>query len=109
MAICLTVSLIVGYIAAYRSVGYIVTSNYLTEINNQKIEETGQNITSSERREYAKKLFQNKEFKNILLTSAIKISLTSFILVILIMLLLLVKKAERNLLSNSIKSGDSPK
>ena len=97
--ICLVVSLIVGYIASYRMVGYGVTLGYLTEINDQRIAETGQGITLSEENEYKEELFRNQEFRNIILISAIKISLIPFVLVVFIMLFL-VKKAEKKLLFN---------
>ena len=84
--ICLVVSLAVGYIASYRMVGYEVTMGYLTEINNQKIELTGKSITPEEENAYKEALFQRKDFKKILITSSIKISLIPFILVVLIML-----------------------
>ncbi len=39
--ICLIVSSVVGYVVSYRIVGYQATMDYLTKINDQRIEETG--------------------------------------------------------------------
>jgi len=84
--ICLIVSLVVGYVASYRMVGYQVTMDYLTKINDQRIEETGRGITLQEENAYKEELFYNKDFQKLLTTSSIKISLSPFIFVILIML-----------------------
>jgi len=86
LIVCLIASLIIGYVASYRSIGYNITLEYLTEINNQNITEKDQSITLSEENEYKEELFNNKEFRNIVSTSAIKVSLIPFILVIFIML-----------------------
>jgi Na+/H+ antiporter NhaB len=86
--ICLVVSLAVGYTASYRMVGYQVTMEYLTAINHQRIEETGRGITLQEENELKEALFQNKEFRKLLATSSIKLSLFPFILVVFIMLFL---------------------
>jgi len=94
--ICLAVSLVIGYIASYRIIGYEVTLDYLTKINNQKIKETGQGITSQEENEYKEELFQSREFRKLLMDSSIKISLIPFILVMVIMLFS-VKRTIRNL------------
>lgn len=84
--ICLIVSLVVGYAASYRIVGYEVTMDYLTTINDQRIEETGRGITLQEENELKEELFQNKEFRELLANSSIKLSLFPFILVVFIML-----------------------
>ncbi len=83
--ICLIASLVVGYAASYRIVGYQVTMDYLTTINNQMIEETGRGITLEEENRLKEELFQNKEFRELLTNSAIKLSLFPFILVVFIM------------------------
>lgn len=83
---CLVVSLAVGYIMSYRMVGYEVTMDYLTEFNNQRIEQTGESITLEEENAYKEYLVQRKDIQKILITSSIKISLIPFILVMLIML-----------------------
>ena len=93
--ICLIVSLLIGYIASYRIIGYQVTLDYLTKINNQKIEETGQGITLQQENEYKKELFNNEEFQKLLINSSIKISLIPFILIIFIMIFF-VEKAKKN-------------
>lgn len=84
--ICLIVSLAIGYIASYRIVGYQVTMDYLTAINDQRIEETGRGITLEEEDELKEELFQNKEYRELLANSSIKLSLFPFILVVFIML-----------------------
>jgi predicted PurR-regulated permease PerM len=84
--ICLIVSLVVGYVASYRIVGYQVTIDYLTTINNQRIEETGRGITLQEENELKEELFQSKEYQRLLTNSSIKLSLFPFILVVFIML-----------------------
>ena len=84
--ICLIVSLVVGYVASYRIVGYQVTMDYLATINNQRIEETGRGITIEEENELKEELFQNKEYRQIVANSSIKLSLFPFILVVFIML-----------------------
>jgi len=84
--ICLIVSLVVGYAAMYRIVGYQVTMDYLTTINNQMIEETGRGITLEEENRLKAELFQNKEYRELVTNSAIKPSLFPFVLVVFIML-----------------------
>lgn len=84
--ICLIVSLVVGYAASYRIVGYQVTMDYLTTINDQRIEETGRGITLEEENELKEELFQNKEYRELITKSSIKLSLFPFILVVFIML-----------------------
>jgi hypothetical protein len=84
--ICLIVSLVVGYVASNRIVGYQVTMDYLTTINNQRIEETGRGITLQEENELKEELFQSKEYQQLLTNSSIKLSLFPFMLVVLIML-----------------------
>lgn len=84
--ICLIVSLVVGYAASYRIVGYQVTMDYLTTINDQRIEETGRGITLEEENELKEELFQNKEYRELVTNSSIKLSLFPFILVVFIML-----------------------
>ncbi len=103
--ICLVISLAVGYIASYRIVGYQVTMSYLTEINNQKIELTGEGITLEEENEYKKELFNNEEFQKLLINSSIKISLIPFILIIFIMIFF-VEKAKRNLPPSSAEPSN---
>ena len=83
--ICLIVSLAVGYVASYRMIGYQVTMDYLTTINNQRIEETGRGITLQEENELKEELFQSREFQQLLTKSSIKLSLFPFILVVFIM------------------------
>jgi len=94
--ICLIVSLMIGYIASYRIIGYQITLDYLTKINNQKIEETGRGITLQEENAYKKELFNSEEFQKLLINSSIKISLIPFILIIFIMIFF-VEKAKKNL------------
>ncbi len=84
--ICLIVSAVIGYVASHNIVGYSVTMDYLTIINDQRIEETGRGITLQEENEYKEVLFHNKDFQKLLTTSSIKLSLPPFILVILFML-----------------------
>ena len=84
--IALAVSLIMGYVASYRIVGYQVTLDYLTIINNQRIEETEKNITLQEENEYKEELFRSKEFQELLTTSAVKLSVPPFLLVLFIAL-----------------------
>jgi len=60
--------------------------DYLTEINNQKIELTGEGITLEEENMHKEELFQRKDFQNLLMTSSIKLSLFPFIFVVFIML-----------------------
>ncbi len=76
----------IGYVASHNIVGYQVTMDYLTKINDQRIEETGRGITLQEENEYKEVLFHNKDFQKLLITAPIKISLPPFIFVILIML-----------------------
>ncbi len=85
--ICLVISLGVGYVASYRMVGYDVTMDYLTRMNDQRIEETGRSITLQEENEHKEILSQTKEFRTYLRNESTKISLYPFILVIFIMLL----------------------
>ena len=94
--ICLIVSLVVGYVVSYQMVGYQVTMDYLTTVNNQKIEETGQGITLEEENELKEQLFQSREFRKLLTDSSIKLSLLPFILVAVIMLFL-ARRGVRNL------------
>jgi len=106
--ICCIISLAIGYIASYRMVGYQVTMGYLTEINNQKIELTGESITLEEENEYKKELFNNEEFQKLLINSSIKISFIPFILIIFIMIFF-VEKAKRNLPPSSAKLSNTAK
>jgi len=85
-AICLAISLVVGYVFSYRMIGYEVATHYLTKVNNEKIELTGEEITLEEENAYKEKFFHGKEFQKILIIPSIKISLIPFILVMLIML-----------------------
>ena len=85
--LCLVVSLVIGYVASYRMVGFQVTMDYLTEINNYKIELTGESITPEEENVYKEELFQSEDFKNHITSSSIELSLYPFIVVIFIMLL----------------------
>ncbi len=101
--ICLIVSLVVGYVASYRYVGYNVTMDYLTRINNQRIEETGQSITLQEEKEYKAILFQDKEYQTLLRNSSIPLSLYPFLLVIVIMLFS-ARRAINNLQTSSASS-----
>ena len=84
--ICLIVSLVVGYAASNRIAGYQITMDYLTTINNQRIEETSRGITLQEENELKEELFQSKEYQRLLTNSSIKLSLFPFILVVFIML-----------------------
>jgi len=81
--ICLLISLIVGFVSSYRTTGYNVTMEYLTEINNQTIETTGKSISQEEENAYKEELFQQDEFKTILITNSIKMSLFPFLGVLL--------------------------
>jgi len=103
--ICLAISFIVGYIASYRMIGYEVTMDYLTRINNQKIETFGESITLEEENEYKEELFNSKEFKPYLVKNALKTSTPPFILVLIIMIFLL-KKTNKNFISKSLKSNN---
>ncbi len=105
MAICLAISLIVGYIASYRIIGYQVTMDYLTRINNQKIETFGKSITLEEENKHKEELFNSKEFKPYLIKNALKISLPPFILVLIIMLFF-AKRTNKDFVLNSIKSNN---
>lgn len=84
--ICLVLSLAVGYMASRNIVGYEVTMDYLTEINNQKIELTGESITLKEEEQLKEELVNNEEFQKLLITEPIKLSLYPFIPVIFLML-----------------------
>ena len=106
--ICLVLSLAVGYVASYRIVGYEVTMGYLTEINNQKIEQTGEGITLEEENAYKEELFKRKDFKETLRNSSIKISLIPFILVAFIMLFF-IRKTTKILPPNSAEPSNLPK
>jgi len=101
--ICLIVSLVVGYVASSRIVGYQVTMDYLTTINNQRIEETGRGITIEEENELKEELFQNKEYRDFVAKSSIKLSLFPFIFVVFIMLF----SASRGTRNLSPKKADS--
>jgi len=96
MAICFVTSLVTGYIASYRYIGYEVTLDYLTKINNQKIELSGEGITLEEQNAHKEDLVNRKEFKQYLAKNAFQLSLLPSILVMLIMLLS-VRKAINNL------------
>jgi len=95
--ICLIVSLVVGYVASNRIVGYQVTVDYLTTINDQRIAETGRGITLQEENELKQELFQSKEYRELVTNSSIKLSLPPFVLVVLIMLFS-ARRGIRNLL-----------
>lgn len=105
--ICLVVALAGGYTASYRMVGYQVTTEYLTTINDQRIEETGRGITLQEENELKEALFQSKEFRELLATSSIKLSLLPFILVVFIMLFL-TERATRGLLTEKTQPPNEP-
>ncbi len=92
--VCCVASLVVGYIAAYRATGYEVAMDYLTNINNQKIEKTGEEITLQEENEYKRKLSISKEFHKFLGISAIKRSWAPSLSMVFI-ILLFVKRAKR--------------
>ncbi len=94
--ICLIVSLVVGYVASHNYVAYEVTMDYLTTINDQRIEETGRGITLQEENELKEELFQNKEYRKLLINPSIKLSLFPFILVVFF-LLFSARRAIRNL------------
>ncbi len=91
--ICCVISLVIGYIASYRMIGYEVTTDYLTNINEQRINETGRGITLQEQNEYKKELFNDDNYQKLLITSSIKLSLPPFILIIFAMWFF-VKKAK---------------
>ena len=103
VAICLAISLVIGYIASYRIIGYQVTMDYLTKINNQKMETVGEGITLEEENKYKEELFNSKEFKPYLLKNALKISLPPFILVLIIMLFFAKKTNKTNDTNNEMK------
>ncbi len=86
LVICLVISFVGGYIAAYRIIGYEVAMDHLTRINNQKIELTGEGITLEEENEYKKVLVKSKELEPYLVKNAFWISLPPFIIVVLIVL-----------------------
>jgi hypothetical protein len=83
---------VVGYVASHNYVAYDVTMDYLTTINDQRIEETGRGITLQEENELKEELFQSREFRKFVTNSAIKLSLFPFILVVFIMLFFLEKR-----------------
>ena len=96
LVICLSLALVAGFVVAYRGTGFQITTNYLTEVNNQKIEITGKSLTLDEENSYKKELFQMEEFKKARLTSSIKTSLYPFAFVLLVMLFF-ARKTTRNL------------
>jgi len=99
MVLCLTLSLIIGYIAAYRMIGYEVTIDYLTRINNQNIEASGKSITVEEENKYKEELFSSKEFRPYLIKNALKVSLPPFVLVPIVMFFF-VEKTNKNITLN---------
>jgi len=96
--ICI-ILLVVGYIFASRYVGYNITRNYLTEINNTRIQETGEEITSEEQNDYKNNLFSNVNFKNMVFLSSLKLMAVPSILSIVIMLSIAIKSQKRLLKS----------
>ena len=96
LIVCLITSFVIGFVASYRIIGYEVTIDYLTEINDQNIKKTGQEITLEEESKYKEELFQTKEFKDYLLNNAIKISLIPFIFTVFTMLFIVEKTTKRN-------------
>ena len=95
--ICCVISLVSGYIASYRMIGYEVTMDYLTNINEQEINETGHGITLQEENQYKKELFNDDNYQKFLITSSIKLSLTPFILIIFLMLFSAKKAKDKKL------------
>jgi len=95
VVICLAISLVTGYVVSYRIIGYQVAMDYLTRINNQKIETFGKGITSEEENKYKEELFNSEEFKPYLIKNAFKISLPPFILAAIIILFLVKKEANK--------------
>ena len=95
--ICCVISLAVGYISSYRIIGYDVTTGYLTNINEQKINETGRGITLQEENEYKKELFNNNEVQKSIIVSSIKLSLIPFILIIFAMWFSVKKEKDKKL------------
>ena len=88
--ICI-ILLVVGYIFASRYVGYNITWNYLTEINNTRIQETGEEITSEEENDYKNNLFSDVNFKNMVFLYSLKLMAVPSILSIVIMLSIAIK------------------
>lgn len=76
---CCILSLIIIYNASFNIVGYNLTMDYLTKLNNQIIQKTGQGITLQEENNYKEYLFQNKEFQTTMLKSSIVMSFFPFI------------------------------
>lgn len=101
MVLCLTLSLVTGYIAAYRMIGYEVTIDYLTRMNNQNIETSGKSITIEEENKYKEELFGSEEFKPYLIENALKVSLPPFALV-LIVVFFSIRKTNKNITLNQV-------
>ena len=87
LIILIILSLIIGYIFSSRGVGYEITYNYLTEVNDLKIKTTGREITLEEENQYKQDLFNSEEYKKSVFFYSIKESLISLIGVVLIMLI----------------------
>lgn len=96
--ICI-ILLVVGYIFASRYVGYSITWNYLTEINNTRIQETGEEITSEEENDYKNILFSDVNFKKMIFLYSLKLMAVPSILSIVIMLSIAIKSQKRLLKS----------
>ena len=94
--ICI-ISLIVGYISAYRMIGYNVTLNYLKDINRIKISETGKGITLEEESNYANNLFSDEKFKSMLFSHSLKVMAVPSILLIIIIFSIAIKSQKKHL------------
>jgi len=58
------IPLIIGFVISHRQMGYILTLDYLENINNQKITTTGYSITSEEENLIKEELRNNNQFTN---------------------------------------------
>jgi hypothetical protein len=92
--ISLVLSLAIGYKASCNIVEYRAMMYRLTEINDQKIEETGQGITLQEENEYKQEISRTKEFRKLRIDPCIRISLIPFLFTALIMLSIVHKKKD---------------
>lgn len=88
------IPMIFGFVMSYRIIGYTVAINYLTQINNEKIETTGYGITLEEENLYKEELKNNKQFMRFLSVLAVKGSSIPSIITINIMLLIARRRRE---------------
>ena len=96
--ICI-ISLTVGYISAYRMIGYSVMQNYLEDINRIKISETGKSITLEEENNYKNNLSSDEKYKNMLFSLSLKVMSVPSILLIIIIFSIAIKSQKKQLKS----------